>query len=465
LIGVTSLVVSLLIFANSSYAAEPARLIKAAEFGAVKEILGAARLLAQPRTDCPDIALAFEGGPCFDKIIARLKSTGEVKARVLGLVRPSSVGSTIRGTYDNGFTLYDVSLKADYFTAVAVSLPTSDVYVPKNCYALPGEGVTYLYEVRDGLDVAQEKQLVVCDGAPTKLNGPYLPTGSLPETPPSIGMSAKINGPIWPKTETFIAEGAWRYLAHPDEECYPQYLLAEGYCARKAITLMQIEPNRKEMDLIISKTVVGDGQVLEASDIEQMVLKRRKDSFKADKRWQAQSELTIPQDCVAIETVTWRVRKQADDYFINEQALSQCGPPAPPIPYSIYEAYAEPIPIATPSESCPDGARLFGNRVCFDRVMALMASRAQKEMDVLILDYVPREGDYIFEKYSLTTVRYSLPNGFVAEGRSHGWGGGVDLKGCKALDNEPPESKGYQVFQRGRNLMAKPYQWKSCPVY
>lgn len=449
---------------HDPFRGEPARLIRPAEFGTVREVLGAARYLAQPKADCPAQARPIEGGPCFDKVWARLKATGETRARVLGLQRAALSGEIIRGQYGVDFSLYDLFITDGKVSVEALDLPTSAVTVPRNCFALRGEGVTYAYEMRGDQDVAQERQVVACDGGPRQPDGPYAPRGAtIPPEPPMVGAMPYVGGETWAATETLVAEGRWRYLAYPDPACAPEAVMRKVYCAQSGINFLKANAGEKELDLIAAKWPVSDGQVLIDKDIEQLVLKRTSKGFKADKRWFAKSLLTLPADCSGNEPVFFRVRQQNEERFVVEEQLARCGAPPPPVPFEVYEAYGEARPVAQARRDCPAGMQLLPE-TCFDEVVAFMKAFGHNALDVLVIGRSVRDGEYVYKNFDMAKVRRGENGQYQAERRSGQTTGNVELYGCND-HTQSPESRGYLIQWRGRSLMAIEYEWKSCPVY
>ncbi|MDC7682486.1 hypothetical protein PQU92_04315 [Asticcacaulis sp. BYS171W] len=440
------------------------RLIEQARIGTVREVLGAARYLAQPKSQCPQAFATGDGGPCLDGVVARLKAAGQTRARVLGVRHPAAAGEAIRGPYGQQARLYDVELSGKDVRWDAVELPISDVTVPRDCYALKGEGVFYTVERRGDQDVAQERQTVVCGGGPARPEGPYQPEGaSIPLDPPSVGAAVNIGGEVWARTGTIRAEGAWRYLAVPEPGCPDTHLVRKLYCARSGIAYLDGAPDKKEVDMIAAKRPAQDGDLLHDDDIEQLVLKRQSKGYKADKRWFEKSMLTLPAGCGAAGAVGFRVHEQNRDLLITEEVLATCGAPLAPVPTDIYEAYGEARPVATVRRDCPPDLLLTAG-ACFADVVAYMKAFNHNALDVVVLTRPVRDGETVWQNYETAKVRFE--NGkYVAERKGQQVFGSIWLNRCNDMPNRPAEGRGYLIEWRGRALMAVAYEWKACPIY
>ncbi|UDF04215.1 hypothetical protein [Asticcacaulis sp. AND118] len=440
------------------------RLIEPARIGTVHEALGAARYVAAPKGDCPTAYRTFDNGPCLDTVAARLKAAGVTQARVLGVRHSATGGEAVRGDYGRDYSLYDISLTPAGLRWSEVELATSEIRVPRDCYALRGEEVFYTIENRGGQTVAQERQVVVCGGGPRQPNGPYRVEGpSLPVDPPAVGATVRASGDAWPPTETLRARGEWRYLAQPDPACAPDQLVRKVYCAQTGIAFLQANAGEKELDLIASKFPVRDGDALKADDVEQLVLKRSGKGFKADKRWFERSKLSVPAGCATTEGAVFRVHGREAGLFVAEEALSTCGAPLAPVPRDIFEAYGEARPVAMGRNSCPETARLLPG-VCFDEVIAYMRAFDHKALDVVVLKYQVRDGERVWQDYDTAKVRFS-DGTYIAERKGPQVLGYVTMSRCDDMSDRPAEGRGYRIEWRGRSLMAVPYEWKACPIY
>lgn len=440
------------------------RLVEPARIGTVHEVLGAARYVATPKANCPEASRSFDDGPCFDGVAATLKASGLTQARVLGVRYAAAAGEAVRGDYGRDYSLFDLTLTPEGLRWREADLPTSDVFVPRDCYALRGEGVFYTVETRGGQTVAQERQTVVCGGGPRQPNGPWRVDGpSIPVDPPVAGAPVRASRDAWPRTETLRAQGDWRYLAQPDPACAESDVVRKTYCAQTGIAYLQAHAEEKELDLIASKYAVRAGDVLKDEAVEQLVLKRTSKGFKADKRWFERSKLTIPSGCSATQATVFRVHDRDGALFVAEEALSDCGAPLAPTPRDIFEAYGEARPVAMARSSCPDTAQLLPG-ICFEEVIGYMRAFDHKALDVVVLKRQVRDGERVWQDYDTAKVRFA-DGKYSAERKGQQVLGYVSMSRCEDMSDRPAEGRGYRIEWRGRSLMAVPYEWKACPIY
>ncbi|MFT3997640.1 MAG: hypothetical protein QM667_09550 [Asticcacaulis sp.] len=441
------------------------RLIEPPRYGQVHEVLGAARYVAGPKAGCPVAMRTFEGGPCLDTVAARLKATGEKSTRVLGVRHAAAPGEAVRGVYGTDYTLIDVTVAGDALKWRELDLPTSEVRVPRNCFALRGEGVFYTVETRGGQTVAQERQTAICGGGPRQPSGPYMPEGpSIPIDPPAVGASVYTGADAWPRTEILRTEGETRYLTQADAGCAGDYLVRKVYCARTGIDFLRANAAVKELDLIGAKRQVRDGDALADDDIEQLVLKRTSNGFKADKRWFAKTMLSVPSGCSANGEAIYRVRARDEGLFVAEEAQATCGAPPPPVPSAIYEVYGDMRPIAYPRQGCPQDLVLLAG-TCFQEVVAYMQRAGHNALDVVVMTRAPRAGDRLSQSYDMAKVK-RLENGKYEADRKSGSRGNVMLMNrCQSMPSRPSEGQGYIVQWGPGGLMAQAYEWQACPAY
>ena len=482
LAGVSLLAV--LPFGAQAQSTQP-QLVHPAEFGVVREVTGGELLTATPRAGCPAKAQPITGGPCFDKVMTAF--TGH--ARILGLSHDARQGDRIGGVYGRDYTLYEVSQSPDGLRAEALPFATSNVLVPRNCYALNGEGVGYIVGA-NGPYVARESQLVVCDGGPHNPNGPYQPEGaSVPSTPGG-----------WHRTEMALLEGQQRYLAAPGT-CDPQYSLKTTYCAQPAVMFMQQNPGTSELDLIAARHAVRDGDVLATSEIDQWVMKRKGNKgFKADSRWFDKATLTAQDGCYAVEDVGWYVEQQQDGLYVTEKALNRCGAPAAPVPADVYEAFGDDYFVVDCSEHRDwrdrhdfggqdhhdngnhqggdhhDGDHQNGgdhhddqDAGCFNSAREYLRKSNRTSATVVVLNERARSDDHLYEgsytSYDVADVSLN-PDGSITSNRVDNYvPSNIYMNNCSVLQNGPAESHGFVMVRSMGISWARSYTWMSCPVY
>ena len=462
------------------------QLVHPAEFGVVREVTGGRVLTATPRAGCPAKAQPIPGGPCFDKVATAF--TGH--ARVLGLSHDTSKGGRVAGVYGRDYTLYDVTQGTDGLHATALPFATSNVMVPRNCYALNGEDVAYIIGA-NGPYVAQESQMVVCDGGAHSPNGPYQPEG-----PP---LTSNAGG--WHRSEMALLEGQRRYLAVPGASCDPQYSLKTTYCAQPAVMFMQQNPGTSELDLVAARHAVQDGDILATSEIDQWVMKRKGNKgFKADSRWFDKATLTGQDGCYAVEDTGWYIEQYSDGLYVTEKALNRCGAPAAPVPADTYEAYGDDYFIVDCSEhrdwrdrhdfgrgdhdgdhhdNNGGGDHHDGNAGgdhhddhdagCFNAAREYLRKSHQSSATVVVLNERARTDDRLYEgsytSYDVANVSLN-DDGSLTSNRVDAYiPSNIYMNNCSVLQNGPAESHGFVMVRSMGISWARSYTWMSCPVY
>ena len=477
---------AILPFGAQAQSTQP-QLVHPAVYGDVREVTGGQLLTAAPRAGCPIKAQPIAGGPCFDKVMTAF--TGH--ARILGLSHDARPGDRVYGVYGRDFTLYDVTQGPDGLHADALPFQTSNVLVPRNCYALNGENVAYV-TAANGPYVSQESQLVVCDGGAHSPNGPYRPDG-----PP---LASGAGG--WHRTEMTLLQGQRRYLAEPGVTCDPQYSLKTTYCAQPAVMFMRQNPGTSELDLIAARHPVRDGDILATSEVDQWVMKRKGNNggFKADSRWFDKATLGTEDGCYAVEDTGWYVEQQGDGLYITEKALNRCGAPAAPIPADIYEAFGDDYFIVDCSEHRDwrdhhdfgghggdhhdgdkgdhhddGGAHQDGDHHddqdagCFNDAREYLRKSRQNSATVVVLNEHARTDDHLYDGgyTSYDVAQVSLNNdGSLSTNRLDNYiPSDVSMSRCSPLQNGPAESHGFVMVRSMGISWARSYQWMSCPVY
>ena len=435
-------------------------LVTPASYGTVHEVTGAQILIAAPDGKCPARSQPVPGGPCFDKVLPAIGAHGVV----LGLHSAPHSGDRVAGDYGRDFTLYDVSQGPGGLQVHALDLPTSNLFVPRNCYALPGEGVGYRLGV-NGAYVAQESQYVACDGGARQPHGPYDPDGP-------VLASDKAGG--WHRSETARLAGDRRYLAEP-AACDARFSLKTTWCAEPAIRYLMGNPGTKELDLVAALHGVQPGDLLGKKEIDQWVLKRKNDhAFKADSRWFDKSMLGGEDGCTALEDAAWRVTGESDGLYVHEEALSRCGAPPAPVPADIYAAYGDDYYIVDCSghhgwrdhhghdDDSGHGAG------CFDDAGDYLHRSHRSSATVVVLNDRARGDDHLHAggdlSYDVANV-YFDKDGHVQADRLDSYDPNISLNNCTAVGDGDGEQRGFVLVRSMGTQWARAYQWMSCPVY
>ncbi len=442
-------------------------LVHEAQFGTVHEVLGAEIAIAAPRTGCVAKFQPIAGGPCFDKV--KLKPASVGATRVLSLIRPAQ-RDWVSGVYGRDFKLYDLFPTAEGFQARELGFETSDVAVPRDCYALNGENVGYSIEHRATGDVALEHQTVVCGGGPRQSNGPYTPEG-----PP---LTAGSQG-LWHNTEMTRAEGTMRYLAVPGS-CDPQYSVKTTWCAQPAVTFLQTHPDEAELDLIAAKRAVQAGDVLLKADTDQWVLKRKgTNKFKVDSRWVDKSFMQAIDGCAPVEEIGWWVTGRPDGLYVTEKALNRCGAPLAPVPTETWEAYGDDYFIVDCGQDWrkgrPRGKDAQGKQQgdqaaqCFDSAGDYLRHIGRNTVTVVVLNERARPDDHLYSgsriSYDVAEVTMNKDKSLSARRIDSFDPSSIYMNRCTVMTDGPAESKGFVIIRSMGQSWARAYRWMACPVY
>jgi hypothetical protein len=431
------------------------RLLREPVYGELRDVLGATLPVATSNPKCPRAA-QLPDGACLDQALAGMKARGATGGLVLTAPGAGGgAGTVISGPFGQAYRLYDVSL-AGGPSFRPVTLPTSSVRVPRDCFST-GRGVDYRLDVRDGQLVAREVQTVSC-------GGPVPPIGYGGPRRPPIGTGEP--GDRWPATATLAVLGASRQLAAPRPDCPLDAALRDGVCFASGIAVLAAAPNLKELDVIGAKRLVVPGAVLTAKETEQYVLKRKaKVGFKADKRWFDKSSLAAPAGCGLTSPVDFEI--EPGDR-VHERALAGCGAPGAPQPVAIYEAYGATLPVVMGNRpGCAEkGEQLLGN-ACFTDVIGWMRARKIPKAEALVLERPYGPGARIHDGgsigYSFADV-WVNPDGTYKADRKRGYSARIDSGGCANVTDAGPEASGVTLIRRDGGVMAQAYQWVACPV-
>jgi len=432
------------------------RLVREPAYGELRDVLGAVLPVATPNPKCPRPA-QLPDGACLDQVLAGMKARGATTGRVLTAPGAGGgAGTVISGPIGQAYRLYAVSLGGGAPAVTPLTLPSSAVRVPRDCYAT-GRGVDYRLDLRDGQLVAREVQAASC-------GGPVPPIGYGGPRRPPIGPDEA--GERWPATATVEVLGAPRQLAAPRPDCPPDAALRDGVCFAAGIAALAARPDLKELDVIGAKRPVAPGAVLTARETEQYVLKRKgKGGFKADKRWFDKSSLAAPAGCGLAGPVDFEI--EPGDR-VHERALAGCGAPPAPSPVATYEAYGAVMPVVMGNRpGCAErGEQLLGD-ACFTDVIGWMRARKIPKAEALVLDGFHRPGERIYGggpvRFSYATV-WVNPDGTYKADRKHSYSAQIRSGGCPDVTDAGGEASGVMLIRADGGVMARAYQWVGCPV-
>ncbi|HYF22717.1 MAG TPA: hypothetical protein VD929_04895 [Caulobacteraceae bacterium] len=441
--------------AAGAAAAQAPVLIQEPTWGEVRAAEGDLIPVAQARSGCARDLSA--DGLCFADAVAELKARGAAEGLVLGVERPVRDRDVVAGPYGAGWRLYRVRSGAAPEIRRA-ELPTSDVRVPRGCFALPGEEVRYGVEARGPRALAREFQVVSCGGPPRQASGPYQPLGQAYGT-----------GDSWPATETIHAKGDLRPLAAVRTDCPPAAVLRDGVCYDETIQTLAADPKGKDLDVIAAKRPVALDDRLGAGEVMQTVLKKRGKGFKADKRWFARSDVRIPGGCAPAGEMFFRVVSQGDRPMVEETQAATCGAPLAPEPVAVWEAYGALLPLVEigGNANCAPEHRLTGD-ACFTPLVNWMKSKGLSRTEAVMIDRSYGSGTRLFNggpvRFSTVLVTADANGVYKAERRSGYTPSIVWPNGCRDHTGGPSDSEGLLIVNERGGRMAQAYAWAACPV-
>lgn len=456
-------VLAVCVTAGVAHAQLQPRMIQGPTYGEIRAVLGDALMIAEPSPSCSaDGSLA--PGYCFDRILAFMRRSGASTLRVLAPMSAPQQGAQLNAETP-GLRWFTVTIGASGAVAEALNLRTSGVRVPRQCYALPGEGVRYRFETNGGELVAQEVQTVSCGGGPQS-GPPYVPQGAtIPATAPAIGASAQTGGDAWGATGQTLARGALRELAYVRPDCDPAAIVRDNLCFAGPLTLMSADPNADDIDTLGVNRPLAAGDRVDNAEIRQLVLKRRRNGFRADGRWSPRFTAQGPAGCGA-EARFFDIVEQNGRLMAHESVLATCGAPGAPDPAAIYEVYGAIKPLAEPG-GCPQELYLFGNNICFGSVASYMQQNTIWALEALVVNQNWQEGTRIHSHggmfFEFADVRMYEDRTFRA-GRKRDYEPEIRApQGCRSLDNAPSEASGLVIVNVGGRRMAQAYRWMACP--
>lgn len=442
-------------------------LIREATYGQVRQVLGAPLIVATPDARCPAAAVLEQGGPCFDRVIAFMRARALTTMRSVATSGPVQAGQQL-SLAQGGVRLYDVVSDSGVFRAVPAPLARSSIRVPRDCYALPNEDIRYQVVSRDGETVAQEFQIVTC-GGPAPGNAPYQPQGgTIPASAPAIGAEPQMPGQTYQPTGYVVARGTPREVAYVDPACDPAAVVRDGMCYAGPLTLMAANARADDIDVIGVRRAIRVGERIARTEIQQTVLKRRRDGFRADRRLLARYTLAAPEGCRQSDEVQFEVVQGEGRLMVVETSTALCGAPGAPAPMAIYERYGNILALAEPANGCPPEMYMIDDRACFAQVKRYMEALGVVEIEALVLheNYqlgtrVHSHGQIRFD-YADVTIR---PDGTLHADRTRSYHPGIQFDAyCHPNSDFPSESAGTMVTQQGGFRVAQVYQWVGCDV-
>jgi hypothetical protein len=440
--------ISMFLAAAPSHAAPAnARQISPPKFGVVREVTGATLRVMAPTKSCASSDAVADDGQCFPGL--RPRAGEPQRVLVLNTIR---AGDLISGQINRDYQLYDVSLGDKGVAAARRDFETSDVMVPRDCFALRDEPVKYTIASQNGEMRATETQLVVCGGGPQQPRGPYRAEGApMPSDPRG-----------WRRAEVTQITGAPRYLAVPDTACPQEFRIRDGHCARSAIGYLTANASVPEVDLVAAKRPVKAGDALSGEEMMQWVLKRRSNGFKADGRWVQKSMVSQAEGCTGLESLKWHVSGGDDGFSVTEKILSRCGAPNAPTPTAVYEVYGGDFFII----NCTwiDGAKEVDER-CRQQANDFLNRAGKQAGEFIIISDSVREGDRVHtgSYVRFTMVRAEMTPMDVTMKRITP-PAITGVSGCSPA-RSGGDADGFMIVRSAGILWARRYQQMNCAVY
>lgn len=437
-----------------AYAQVEARLVQGPSYGTVRLARGETLLIAEARADCPAAATLAEG-VCFSEALAAMRAGGFANAGVV----VTNPGGAIRGD------IYDVRSTAGQFAATFREDGRTGVLVPRNCYALQGEGVRYEVQQSAAGRIALESQLIVCDGpAPPQ---PWAASGaSIPAAPPAVGASLGGGGNFWPPTSTPLMRGAAMPFASANAGCPAEAVLRDRLCFAGPIAQLQADPAQREVVALGANVQAQPGASVQR--VDQYVVRQRRNRIDVDERWFDRPLISAPDGCSMSGAPEYQLSENAGAFFATPVQRARCGPPLAPAPVAIYEFYGDQTFLVTPG-SCAQEARLQGGDACFSQVMGYMRQTGQREMQVVSLDANYAPGTVVPFRTSNSRIRYDIISVSATPDYTQ-WGarnisryqaGVRPAGGCSLPDTWIPGSEGIIV---GSGNVGRFYTWYACPA-
>lgn len=428
------------------------RMVQGPTYGTIQRISGETLLIAEIKASCaPDAQLG--GGYCFDEAIAAMRTLGVASATVLGVTSQPLQGAPVQGE------IFDVRSEAGRFVAAARVDGRAGVYVPRNCFALPGEGVRYDVQRQGATRVAVESQLIVCDGA-----APPQPWyASAPAAFP-FGRTAPSGPGFWPATSAPVLTGAPQPFAHLNSACPAEAVLRDRLCFSTAIAAMQANPGQREVSSLGAPVQASDGLIVER--VDQYVMRmRRNNRLDVDERWFDRALIAAPDGCGLTGPASYQLMDDGGLFYAVPIQQARCGPPMAPTPVAIYEFLGDEVFLITPG-SCGEPAQIAHG--CGGHVMNYMRQTGSHSLQAISV-----RGNYAIGtvitfrgagniRYEIVRIRanqdYTV---FDAETVSHYEAGVRPASGCSLPDNWIPGSEGAVITGP---LVARFYTWYACPV-
>lgn len=442
---------------GSAFAQNRSRLVRPPEYGQIRHVHGQTLIALKPGTaQCPR-DLVWET-TCLSTAIEQMRQLR--LSRASGFL-PSSE------TYDGAVRgeIVDIVLEASGWSAQWRLEGAIGVYVPKQCAALPGEGIRYTRGYEDRIDVIRESQIVVCNGPAPSKGAPWIPQGeTIPARAPLIGPAGPPAWPIWPAAHYPIVEGPRLDIIGIEPGCPTQWLLKDGLCFRRPAEMLaaQIAANPK----MTAITIFGSAQSLAAGTqlkaIEKYELKQKKKGLSASRKYFSGYEMPTPPDCTLSGEPEYLVEGEIGKFQVHAVQTAACGgPPPAPKGLSVVEFYGYAYPVARPG-NCDPADRLVGGNLCFGAVKSYMQSRGIDRLQAVLLYENNRVGTVLEHgkhKYDFALVTTNPEyTEFKADRRASYSTGLQSDSGCRSPASAAP--RGVIVQGDGTALY---WEWKECP--
>jgi len=442
------------LFATADIAvAQESRLVQGPRYGTVRRALGETLLLAEQKPNCPANA-QLAPNLCFDEAIAAMRSSRLTSASAIALGPVGAVRNEI----------YDLSANGSAYTATLREDGRSGVLVPRNCFALPNEGVRYEVTRLPNARAALESQLIVCDGAAPPQ--PWRASGaSIPAAPLALGAANSAAEPTWPPTSTPTLRGDPAPFASSNPACPAEAVLRDRLCYAAPIAQLEADPNLREVSVLGANVQAQAGMTVQR--VDQYVVRQRRNRVTVDERWFDRSLVATPDGCSNTGAAEYLISENAGAFFATPIQRARCGPPLAPAPVAVYEFYGNETFLVTPG-SCAQEARLRGGDACFSQVMAYMRQTGQRDVQVVSLDgnYAPstvvpfRGGGRI--RYDVLIVTASPDFTQFGAHETRRYNAGVrPAGGCRLPQEWIPGSEGVIVSGGNRGRF---FTWYECPA-
>lgn len=445
---------------GSAFAQNRSRVVRAPQYGQVRLVLGQTLFALKPGTVQCAPEMVWEK-TCLASTIAQMRRLN--LARAAGFLPASE-------TYDGAVTgeIIDIALDDAGWSAQWRLEGAVGIFVPKQCAALPGEGVRYRRGYEGRIEVILESQSVVCDGAAPPQGSAAIPQGeSIPARPLPIGPLAPPAWPVWPAVHYPIREGERYDIVGVDPACPETLVLKDGICFSRAADqlaeLLVTDPDAEKIVIYGSPQPLEPGMRL--SSVAQYEFRQRKKGPSVNRRLFSggpPASPRFPSDCVLAGAPEYLVDGLAGRFLVRTVQSAACGgPPSAPKAVSIVEFYGYAYPVARPG-NCGTEDRLVGGNLCFGYVKAYMQQRKIDRLQAVLLyqnfgtGSVLETGTSKFD-IALVTANPEFTE-FTADRRARFSTGLESDQGCRSPAERAPS--GVIVQGDGTALY---WEWKECP--